>query len=232
MHFDQGLFGLAPDRALLGLRAHANTISHARLVALEDSYPRTRAMLGNSDFNALCRDFLDMPGVSRERLAAIGRAFPAFLASRGVPYPHVDLARAEWAWLLSYNGAEALPLDLGALAGRGEADVLATLLRKHPASHVLSLSEPAGPAFAALGDLAGARILLFTRPEADVLVTAIEPSARALLARLKAMAARQPVSVGELVTRLLEEAPDEDPAGAFLSLATAGAFARSEDAAS
>jgi hypothetical protein len=231
-HFDPGLYSLAPDRALLGLRAHANTVSHARLVALEDCYPLTRAALGEGDFNALSRDFLDMPGVTRERLAAIGLALPAFLASRGVPYSLVDLARAEWAWLLSYHGPEALPFDIGALAGRDEAAVLATRLRSHPASHIVSLSEPAGPAFAALGDVAGAHILLFTRPEADVLVTAIEPSARALLARLKAMTSRQSVPVGELFARLLAEAPADDPAGAFLALATTGAFARSEDMSS
>ena len=36
------LFSAIPERVMLGLRVHANTISHARLVALEDTFPRTR----------------------------------------------------------------------------------------------------------------------------------------------------------------------------------------------
>ena len=39
-HFPAGLFTESRERALLGLKAHANTISHARLVALEQAYPK------------------------------------------------------------------------------------------------------------------------------------------------------------------------------------------------
>jgi hypothetical protein len=228
-HVEARLFAVAPERALLGLKAHANTISHARLVALEDSFPLTRAAMGEAAFNTVSWELLDRPGVGREPLAAIGRDLPAWLAARGLPASLVDLARAEWAWLLAYHGPEATAFDLGLVAGLSEAAVLATMLRAHPASHALTLAEPAGAPFAALGDVAGARILLFARPEADVGVTAIDPPALALLARLKAMAAGQPVSVGELFARLLDEAPGEDPSAALIALATAGALARPEE---
>ena len=44
---DHTLFDGPLERVLLGLKAHANTISHARLVALEESFPLTRQALGD-----------------------------------------------------------------------------------------------------------------------------------------------------------------------------------------
>ena len=43
---DHSLFDGPIDRVMLGLKAHANTISHARLVALEETFPLTRQALG------------------------------------------------------------------------------------------------------------------------------------------------------------------------------------------
>jgi hypothetical protein len=223
--FEPQLFDLPPDRALLALKAHANSISHARLVALEDSFPITRTALGEARFNALSRRFLDLPGVCREPLSHIGRALPAFLAASDISYPLVDLARAEWAWLIAYHAAEATPFDLAALAGLCEADLLATRVHCHPAARSLGLSGPAGEAFAPFGDVVGARILLFTRPEADVRVTATDLPTCGLLARLPAIGAGQPAPIGDLFACRLAEAPDEDPVAAFLALASAGAIA-------
>lgn len=226
---DASLFAMPPARTLLGLKAHANTISHARLVALEDSFPLTRAALGDGLFNALSRDLLEIPGVGRERLARIGSAMPAFLASRGVADGLVDLARAELVWLQVYHAPDARPFELGQVKGLSADAILATLLRPHPSAHVLALAEPADAAFSVFGDVAGACILLFIRPDADVRVTAIEPPARAFFARLTAMAVRHPVPVGDLFDRLLDEAPDDDPSVAFVALAAAGAFALPEE---
>ena len=71
-HLPAGLF--AGDRAavLRGLRVHANTISHARLVALEDTFPRTRDYLGEGEFNRLSRAFIDGGGAQGRSLALIG----------------------------------------------------------------------------------------------------------------------------------------------------------------
>lgn len=225
-HLEAWLYDCPADRLLLALKAHANTISHARLVALEDTFPMTREARGHAGFHMLSRAYLDLPGTTARPLADIGAGLPGFLADRGTDPGLVDLARAEWAWLQAWRAADARPLALGDLAGLAEAQLLATPIAVHPAARLLSLSAPAGAAFAALGDVRGARILLFTRPEADVQVTALEPAARALFVRARAMSAGHPVTIGELMARLVGEAEHEDPAPAFLALAGAGAFAR------
>ncbi len=227
-HLEPGLFAGPLDRVLLGLKAHANTISHARLVALEETFPLTRAAIGAEAFNHLSRAYLDMPFATSRPLLLIGSAFPSFLASGGEPAPVIDLARAEWAWLLAYHAAEALPFALASIAGQPAETILETPVQAHPAAHVLTLAAPAGPALASLGDVAGARILLFSRPQADVLVTAIEPAERALFARLHALGGSRLPTVGTLFARLLEEAPDEDLLAAFLRLAQCGALAHPE----
>lgn len=228
-HLPPALFAGEPTRVLLGLKAHANTISHARLVAVEDTFPHTRAALGHGGFHMLSRAYLDMPGTTSVPLADIGLAFPSFLAAQGVGYGVVDLARAEWAWLLAWRAAEAQPFDLTAIAGLPEPALLATRVGAHPAAHLLSLTEPAGAAFRPFGDVCGARILMFTRPAEAVLVTPIDAASRALFVRLKAMSATHAVTMGDLLSRLLEEADDEDPAAAFLAMASIGTMTLPKD---
>lgn len=228
-HLQPALFAGPVDRLLLGLKAHANTISHARLVALEDTYPHSREAIGHAAFHALSRAFLDTAGTTATALAEIGHAYPGFLASHGIAPGLVDLARAEWAWLSSWKAADASPFDLAQIAGQPEAELLGTAVCAHRAAHLLSLFEPAGVAFATFGDLCGARILLFTRPAERVVVTPLDPAERAMFARLKAISAAHPVTIGGLLARMLEEDADEDPAAAFLALAGAGAIALAKD---
>ena len=63
-HLPDGLFIGSPERVLAGMKVHANTISHARLVALEETFPRTREAIGHDRFNAHSRLFLDEPRVA------------------------------------------------------------------------------------------------------------------------------------------------------------------------
>jgi hypothetical protein len=84
---DPQLFHGPLDRVLLGLKAHANTISHARLVALEESFPLTRQHLGEELFNQLCRSFAETEAAQASDANAIGKFFPDFLRSQS--YPHL-----------------------------------------------------------------------------------------------------------------------------------------------
>ena len=77
------LFGHSPERTLLGIKVHANTVSHARLVALEDTFPRTRVLLGGERFHMLSRSYLERPGVTALGLNMLGRDFPFHLAQMG-----------------------------------------------------------------------------------------------------------------------------------------------------
>lgn len=213
-HLPAGLFAGSAGEVLRGLRVHANTISHARLVALEDTFPHTRAYLGEAEFNRLSRAFLDAGGACRRPLADIGKGFADTLADPVA----ADLARIEAAWLIAYHAADACALDLSDLVGLDEAALLALRVRRHPAARGLTLATPA----AALVDPALApdvRALLVTRPAVEVRLFAIDASVIAVLAM-----AGEISPLGNLIATLAETHPDGG--AAIAALIAAGAFER------
>ena len=214
VHLPTDLFSGNDAAVLRGLRVHANTISHARLVALEETFPRTRDYLGEEAFNRLSRQFVEEGGAERRSLNDIGAGFADWL---GDPRA-ADLARVEWAWLESYHAADARALGLADLIGLDETELLALPVRRYPAVRVIALASDAAPladpAFAA-----DTRVLLVTRPDADVRVFAIEPAAAAALGMAEEIA-----PIGNLIAHLAEQHPDGG--GAIAALIEAGAFER------
>jgi hypothetical protein len=213
-HLPAGLF--AGDRAavLRGLRVHANTISHARLVALEDTFPRTREHLGTAEFNRVSRAFIDVGGAQGQSLAQIGTAFPGWLADPVAAH----LARVEWMWLESYHAADAPALTLADLAGLDEAALLQLVMRCHPAMRVAILSRAIAPLVDP--DFAhDVRALLIARPDAEVRLFAITDADVAALAM-----AREFAPLGNLIAHLAENHPEGGAAVA--ALIAAGAFER------
>lgn len=207
-----GLFAGDDTAVLRGLRVHANTISHARLVALEETFPRTREHLGDAEFNRLTRAFVEGGGAAGLALPDIGRDFAGWLDD---PLA-ADVARVEWAWLESYNAAEAPPLRLADLAGHDEAALLGLTVRLHPAARIVRLASDAAPlidpAFAP-----GAAALLLARPDAEVRLFALHPADHAALDRAKEIS-----TLGNLIASLAEMHPDGGAAIAVLI--DAGAF--------
>ena len=207
-----GLFDGTDATVLRGLRVHANTISHARLVALEDSFPRTRAFLGEGEFNRLSHAFVEAGGVQGRSLADIGADFPAWL----VDPLAADLARVECAWVESYHAAEAPALVLADLAGLGEADLLGFAVRCHPAARIVMLTSDAAP----LVDPAlapGASALLIARPDAEVRLFAVEAADATAIA-----IAHEICPLGNLIAHLAEKHPDGG--AAIAGLIGTGAF--------
>ena len=100
-------FAGSADRILMGMKVHANTVTHARLVALEETFPRLRAQLGHARFNDLSRFFIDVPHARDCPLDGIGRAFPSWLRSMGEA-EGAAVARFEWCWLESYHAPEEI----------------------------------------------------------------------------------------------------------------------------
>lgn len=213
-HLPAGLFAGDEAAVVRGLRVHANTISHARLVALEDSFPRTREYLGEARFSTLSRAFLDAGGAARRPLSELGADFPeCFDDPRAA-----DLARVEWAWLQSYHAAEALALGLGDLAGLGETGLLDMPVRRHPAARVVRLETDAAPLVdpAFVPETAA---ILVTRPDAEVRLFPIVPADAAAIDL-----ARENVALGNLIALLAEQHPDGG--SAIVALIGAGAFER------
>lgn len=226
-HLPDALFRGHRTRALLGMKVHANTISHARLVALEDSFPRTRALLGHETFNELSRRYLDWPGVAAHPLTQIGRDFAAFLGAVGEPSASADLAAFEWAWLDAYHAAEAPVLALADLADIGEDALLDIVLMRHPAARLLHLNRAVHEIIGGeVPGLADAHATLLTRPEAQVLVSPATTAMSATFAQTD-----KPVSICNLLESCAEcECKDQPPAddimAALIALMEAGALKR------
>lgn len=223
----EGLFAGTLNRVLLGMKVHANTISHARLVALEDTFPRTRALMGHDRFNERSRRFAGLPGATAEPLAEIGKGFPNFLAEVGEPAPAVGLARFEWLWLEAYHAAEALPLRLAALAGMAENALLEVEIAAHPAARCCcpdrAVLELLGEQVPGLGN---ADAILIARPDAEVLVSpATAAIARILGSVIGACGNR--TTIGNLFADLTEPGckdrlPPDDFMPALVALLEAG----------
>jgi len=213
-HVPAGLFAGEKTAVFRGLRVHANTISHARLVALEETFPRTRQHLGEGPFNRLSRAFVDTGGAERRSITDIGTGFADGLAD---PLA-ADLARVEWIWLESYNSAEAPALGLFDLAGHDETTLLGLPVRLHPATRYLTLETEAArlvdPAFAA-----DTSAVLVTRPDADVRLFPVQAADIVALDLAKEIS-----PLGNLLERLAEDHPDGG--AALAALVDAGAFER------
>lgn len=220
--FPEGLFAGSTGRALLGLKAHANTISHARLVALEETFPRLRERLGHARFNRLSRDYVERPEVMRRSLRSIGEGFDGFIAAGGEDLASADLARIEWAWLQSYHAAEADALALADIAALDEEALLALPVAAHPAAQILPLSAPIAPE---LGDMAQAgqpAALLVTRPDAEVLLRPVDTVTIAIFKNLSASA-----TMGNLLQIAAEQGDDVNALAPVIGMMEAGALIRS-----
>ncbi len=215
-HLPEGLFVGMRSNAVRGLSVHANTISHARLIALEETFPRTRRYLGEAAFNRLSRAFCESGHVGSLPLARIGCCFPAWLEDAGQPETALSLARFEWAWLECYHACEATAFGLDDLASLGEAGIARLALVHHPASAAITLDARCRELLAEefCGQFDAAEVLI-SRPEAEVDVTSISATA----ARLHATFVEpQPVCT------LLAEAAEPDAEASLLALIAAGAL--------
>jgi hypothetical protein len=179
------------ERVLLGFKVHANTISHARLVALEETFPRCRTALGPARFNRLSRNFLEAGGGATLPMAELGRDFPGWLGRRRPDATPAALARLDWAWLEAWRAADATALALPDLTELGEAALLTFPVHRHPAARLVAV----GPRACRFAGLAARRRVLITRPAYDVRVIAASPGVTALFAALDA-----PTTLGSLLT--------------------------------
>lgn len=202
-HCPPDLFSGPVDAIVRGLKAHANHISHARHVAMEETYLRTRDLLGAEAFFDAAESHLDRAAALRAPMAGIGSSFAEQLTG-----PARDLAMVEWAWLEAHGAADAPAFDLAAIAEASAEAVVSSIVSLHPATRRVDLAHPAE--FTWEGAPMPAATILVTRPRYDVLVTAIDPSTALLLAQLAV-----PHALGDLLER--------DPA-ATTTLVTAGAL--------
>jgi Putative DNA-binding domain len=214
---DPTLFAGPPDRVLLGLKAHANTISHARIVALEETFPLTRQQLGDAVFNALARDFVETDVARASDANRIGMGFADCLNDPATS----ELAQMEWAWLESYHAAEAVPLAPGDLVALDEAALLALAIAPHPSARIVEISTPIA---SALHDLSGLQpvAILCVRPDAEVRLVPLDAVQFAVFAA----SVQKSATLGNLLAVALEQAGEQAPLEPVLHLIGAGALVK------
>jgi hypothetical protein len=172
-HCPPDLFRGSVASIVRGLKAHANTIAHTRHIALEETFPRTRALLGVEAFHASAEAHLADPRVLRLPLAHIGNGFARRLADGAR-----DLAAVEFAWLEAHSKADAPSFDLTAIAGLDANAVASATVSLHPASRLLVLIDPWE--FVWEGQGVRGNAILLTRPHADVIVTGVDDAASSM----------------------------------------------------
>lgn len=219
--FPDNLFAGDAGRALLGLRAHANTISHARLVALEQTYPRTLAYVGHEAFNAMSRAFIDLADVRSRKPMQIGEGFSGYLAHHAAEPLAADLAAIEWAWLESYHAADAVALKLPDLARYDEAGLLSLAVIVHPAARVVPVDDAV---IALLPELAVSAspctAILVTRPEETVRLQPLTPPHASVAALAKNCA-----TMSNLLQSAIETVGEAEALSVIFALIEAGALA-------
>lgn len=187
------LFAGPATRVLLGMKAHANSITHARFVALEETYPRTRTLIGAEPFHQITETHLINPERLREPLATIGRDLALLLTG-----PARDLARLEWAWLEAHGAADAPPFDLRAIAGLTAEALAEAIIRIHPAVRLVPVHHPVPFD----GTVMKSPLVLIARPYGEVRLFEAGPEVARLV-----MLARQ----GCTIATLLEADADLTP---------------------
>lgn len=219
--FPHGLFAGDSERALLGLKAHANTISHARLVALEQAYPRTLAHIGPEAFNAVSRTFVERPDVRQRKLMSIGEDFAEHLAGQGSDPLAADLAAIEWAWLESYHAADSAALRLADLARYDETALLDMPVVLHPAARVVPVASAVTAVLPELeGDNASTVAILVTRPAEAVRLLPLDGGQAAIAAH-----AKNCVTMGNLLQGAIETAGEAEALPVIFALLEAGLLA-------
>lgn len=216
---DPALFAGPEDRILLSLKAHANTISHARLVALEETFPLTHEQIGDPAFNQLSRDYVETTEARALDSNRIGQHFSEFLRNFPVNAATSQLAAIEWAWLGSYHAADAAALELADLGGVGEDALLAMGVAPHPSVQVTETSAPLATALAEL-TAQHPHAILTVRPDAEVRLVPLD----ALQSKLLALAAKENCTLGNLLEMAIEVAGEQAPLEPILYLIGAGAL--------
>lgn len=213
------LFAGPVDRVMLGLKAHANTISHARLVALEETFPMARAEMGQATFNGLSRLYAETEIARSSDNNMIGASFTDFLATQNVDPACLDLTRIEWAWLESYHAAEAQPLQLEHLAELDETALLALPVAPHPSARLVKLHAPLSPQLSELNAAADTAAILITRPGSDVLLHPINHSSAMVFIAIDKFS-----NVSNLLAVAIEQDGEEKALDVILALIGAGSL--------
>ncbi len=226
-HCPEDLFAGPPSRTIMGLKAHANTVSHARLVAMEDTFPRTMSRLdrlhGEGHFNTICRDFVERDAVKARAMMDIGQGFADYLRVLDMDAASADLAAIEMGWLQSYHAADAPPLTMQYIAGLDEEALMALPVAGHPSLHITQAGAPVAEELTELAAHRNAAAVATIRPEAQVFFHPW-PAETAGLARFVADNPENNMLMCNLLEKAVELVGEDNVQPLVFAVIEAGAF--------
>ncbi len=223
---DRNLFSGPIDRVLLGLKAHASTINHARLVALEDTFPLTRKAMGDEAFNRISRAYIETEAARCKDNNGIGAGYCAFMACAHVDPSAIELSAIEWAWLESYHARDAQALCLNDIAGLPPESLIDLRVKAHPASRTVMVSQPLPTQLAEIAAIMPhPAAILAVRPEAEVRLLPLDSRTCLTFNHTQKI-----ISIGNLLSLCAEQEGDADPSGPVMTLISAGALMEADDA--
>jgi hypothetical protein len=213
------------------MRIYRNTALNGCIDALRDNYPMVARLLGEEMFGAAAAEFAECCPPRRPVVAAYGERFPDWLEEQGwiaeIRYvPHV--ARIERLFIEALFAADAEPLELAALAGGGDWQVLNLAL--HPSTRFDWLTTPAFSIWQSQRDAREGQLefdwkaegVLLTRPGLEVQGRQLDRAGHRFLFGIRL---GETVGAAAIATKSLY--PETDIGSLFTSLVNAGAFAAS-----
>lgn len=207
---------LPPPTELLGSQdrfdIYRNNGAVATRDALGETFGVTRQLVGDEFFNAMAGLFIRTSPPVSPVMIEYGGTFADFIdgfePAGSLPYL-ADVARLEWAWHEAYNAADAVPVTIDVLAGHPAEKLEDLMFEFHPSARLLVSEWPVAAIWQAhqidaeldRPDAAErGESVLIVRPEMDVALHRLEPTAFSLIQRL---------AQGETLGRALEQTNDD-----------------------
>lgn len=210
---------------------YRNTMHASLAAALAARYPVIQRLLGEDFFQAMALLFIRQQPPSSPILAQYGEHLAPFLEDfePAQDWPYLpDMARLEWLRNLAYHAADAASADITALAAIAPERLGDACLHLHPAAHWIASDYPILAMWQTnshddivrpVGDIGGQSVLV-TRPQLDVLLSALPPGSDAFMAALAEAA-----PLGQAAELALNDTPSFDLPVALAAVFNAGAIA-------
>jgi hypothetical protein len=182
---------------------YRNNVHASLIAALGESFPVTRALVGDEFFRAMAHGYVRTRKPHGPVLALYGDTFPDFIDGHApaATLPFLgDVARLERAWSASWSAADEPALDRAALARYAARQLADARIRAHAAAHLVRSRWPVAALWeahrAAVPDLSRLtwqpEHVLVTRPDAEIRLLRLAPGAADIAASLLA---GNPISV-------------------------------------
>ncbi|HEX2136206.1 MAG TPA: DNA-binding domain-containing protein [Microvirga sp.] len=226
-----GLVGPDGEDSPKRFSVYRNNVVVGLIEALEAAFPAVRRIVGEEFFRAMARAYALREPPTSPILLDYGAGFPGFVASfepaKSLPYLP-DVARLERAWSEAYHAADAVALELDALAAIPRGRLAGIRLTVHPSLRIVRSRFPVltiwrmnvGDGVPGPVDLdSGGEDVLVVRPAAEVEVRSMPPGGAALVT---AFARGQ--SLTEAARSAMSVCPSFDLAAHLAALVGAGIF--------